>query len=215
MGARVVNKGVIIAIAAVVALIAGFVTGGVTRGPAPSLNTTLKTATVMEGAARSLPTFNLTDHRGEPFTPARLNDRWSFVFFGYTYCPDVCPLTLNVMSEMMKSLDSEVNPADVDVYFVSVDPKRDTLDRLAQYVPFFDERFVGVTGERTDLDVLTRGLSSIYALGEPDESGHYLVDHSASVLLINPDGQFYGVFAAPHDPKEMADDFSAIYKRHT
>ncbi len=168
-------------------------------------------ATVLPGP-KSLVPFRLTDQNGEAFSERSLEGRWSFLFFGYTYCPDICPTTLATLSLMEKKLQSSGVAAPHQVVFVSIDPDRDTPARLAEYVPYFNPSFVGVTGPEEELAGLTRQLGILYARAESQDisTDNYLMDHSAAILLIDPEGRFHAVFSAPHDPLKMAEDFARI-----
>lgn len=152
--------------------------------------------------------FALADHRGAPFTLEELKGRWSFLFFGYTHCPDVCPTTLAMLDKVFRELGQEpTSNRDVQFVFVSVDPERDTPELLGKYVGYFNPEFLGVTGAAEALTPLTRALG-IYAEREPpDANGNYLVSHGAAVLLIDPAGRLLGVFQAPHDPLDIAERF--------
>ena len=144
----------------------------------------LESGTALGAQARSLPAFSLVDHQGKTFTDARLRGRWSLIFFGYTHCPDICPNTLAVMKQAMKQLhEHSVQP---QVIFISVDPKRDTPERLAKYVRYFDPDFIGATGSEEALAALAPALGIPFARPPGSDSENYLVDHGASVLLIDP-----------------------------
>lgn len=158
---------------------------------------------------RALQPFELLDHHGAAFTNASLAGHWSFLFFGYTHCPDVCPTTLSVLNSVAARLAGTDDP--VRFVFVTVDPERDTPEVLARYVTYFNGEFIGVTGERAAIDELTRqvGVMHMRVAGEADAAS-YLVDHTASVLLFNPDGRFQGLFSPPLDADTMAEEFLTI-----
>ena len=152
--------------------------------------------------------FALVDQRGEPFTLERLKGRWSFLFFGYTHCPDVCPTILSMLDKVAQELGKEpMSNGDIQFVFVSVDPVRDTPEVLRKYVGNFNPAFIGVTGANESLTSLTRQLG-IYAKPEPpDAHGHYSVDHGTPVLLIDPAGRLLGVFQSPRGPLDVAERF--------
>ncbi len=152
--------------------------------------------------------FSLVDHRGEPFTLEQLKGRWSFLFFGYTNCPDVCPTILLMLDKVAQELGKKpTSNRDVQFVFVSVDPVRDTPEVLRKYVGNFNPEFIGVTGANESLTPLTRQLG-IYARPEPpDAHGHYSMDHGAPVLLIDPAGRLLGVFQSPRSPLDVAERF--------
>ena len=172
----------------------------------------LEHATVFP-APRALPAFALLDHAGRPFGPERLAGRWSILFFGFTQCPDVCPSTLAALAAARREL-ADLPPAQQpDVFLVSVDPARDTPERLARYVRFFEASFTGVTGEPAALAALTRELGVAVLTGEPDENGQYTIDHTAALFLINPEAALTAVFGTPHSPDGIAHDFRLILAR--
>lgn len=161
--------------------------------------------------ARPLPDFELRTAEGETLTPADLEGRWSLMFFGFTNCPDICPDTLAVLDAAIESLDTMGATSKPRVVFVSVDPARDDAEALRDYVRWFDEDFVGATGDDEVLKSLTRDLGIFYALDEPDpDTGFYTVDHSASILIVNPEGRVYGRFAPPLDRQAIAADLFAL-----
>lgn len=161
-------------------------------------------------AARALPDFELVDQAGRPFGPGRLAGRWSILFFGFTNCPDVCPSTLATLTAVRREMADLPAPDQPQVVFVSVDPGRDTPERLAEYVPFFDRAFTGATGDAAALETLTRSLGVAVVVGEPDASGRYTVDHTASLFLINPAGALAAIFGTPHTPDGIAHDYRLI-----
>lgn len=169
-----------------------------------------RSATVIP-TPRPLQPFALTDHKGEKFSEAALRDRWTMLSFGYTHCPDVCPTGLATLARFADRLEQGGVDVPLQVVFVSIDPQRDTPSRLAQYVPYFDPEFVGATGEPQQLDKLTRQLGILYAKVESEDSAMgYLMDHTASFILTDPQGRFRAVFGAPHDDRTMAEDFRLI-----
>ena len=157
---------------------------------------------------RQLVVPELTKHTGEAFTNEDLKGRWTLVFFGYTYCPDICPITMNVLAQAKKQA-----PADFpQVIFVSVDPDRDTVELVRGYVEYFDPAFIGVTGDEQMIQALTLQTSVVYMKvpGASGNKGDYLVDHSSSVLLINPAGQLAAFLKAPHTPSGIVDSVAKV-----
>jgi len=169
-----------------------------------SINTTA--ATVLS-EPMTVPSFKLTDQHGQPFTEKNLQGQWTFLFFGYTYCPDICPMTLAMLNQVAQQLqDTAVHPK---VIFISVDPGRDTTERLGQYVSYFNPAFLGVTGSEEELQRLSRPLGIAYRRSN-DSSENYLVDHSANILLINPQAQLQALISPPHDASAIAEDYQKI-----
>ena len=143
----------------------------------------------------------LIDHRGDAFTRDRMEGVWTLIFFGFTYCPDICPTTMAFLDKFMAQLvGTEVE--DTQVVMVSVDPGRDTVEQLSQYVPYFNSDFIGVTGEFLDIHRFATALNTPFRK-VPGQGDEYQVDHSANVVLINPRGDYHGFFKAPLDQAKM------------
>ena len=145
---------------------------------------------------RDIGEFSLVDHHGNVFDKARLEQKWTLVFFGFTYCPDICPTTMAFLNEFMGQLQG------TEVVMVSVDPARDTVEQLATYVPYFNEEFTGVTGEFLDIHRFATSLNTPFRK-VPGQDENYQVDHSSNVVLINPRGDYHGFFKAPLDMAKM------------
>lgn len=158
-------------------------------------------------APRAVADFALETAAGEPFSLDDMEGRWNLLFFGFTNCPDVCPDTLAMLDQSMQQLTLMRREKLPQVVFVSVDPERDRGESLAEYVSWFNSDFVGVTGPEPQLVALTRQLGVAYFREAPDEdSGFYNVDHSAAVILVDPEGRLFGRFAHPLDPALVTAD---------
>ena len=164
-------------------------------------------------AAREILPFSLIDHNNAVFDNNALGQRWSFVFFGYTHCPDVCPTTLSVLNSVAHKLgDLE---EDIRFVFVSVDPERDTPAQLAQFVSYFNSDFIGVTGTPENIDQLTRQLGVMHLRVETENGASgYLVDHTASVFLFDPDGRYHAVFSPPLSADAITDNFRKMLQAY-
>jgi protein SCO1/2 len=150
---------------------------------------------------RNLGEFSLLDHRGNTFNAQSLEGGWSLVFFGFTHCPDICPTTMAFLNQLLQSIEgTEVE--DTAVVMISVDPARDTVPVLAEYVPYFNPEFTGVTGEFLDVHSFATSLNTPFRK-VPGQGENYQVDHSANVVLINPRGDYHGFFKAPLDLAKM------------
>jgi protein SCO1/2 len=161
---------------------------------------------------RVLADFDLVDQDGAQFTLRQLQGKWSLLFFGFTHCPDVCPSALYDLHQVNQAVtDSDADEASYQFIFVSVDPERDSPQRLRDYVAYFDPEFRAATGSPEQLAALARQIGVAYRI-EPHEPGseRYLVDHSASIMLTDPEGRLHGVFPAPHDAGHIAQDLAAI-----
>jgi len=197
-----------IALLALAALVIGF---GLSWYLASSRPIRLESGTWFGEQARPLPEFELTDQRSRPLTRADLLGKWSLMFFGFTNCPDVCPLALQTLDQMLRSLDDPDVSSALQVYFVSVDPERDTPQRLAEYVAYFNPAFTGATAPLDKLRNLTRPLGIVHEIHDhPEGSETYGVDHSGAIVLINPRAEFAALFGAPQDAAAMARDLTRI-----
>jgi protein SCO1/2 len=159
----------------------------------------------------TITSFELIDHEGTPFTLTRLEGKWSLLFFGFTHCPDVCPSTLAVLNTVHESLQDTPQFRDAgQVVFVSVDPDRDHATYLRAYIKHFNDAFVGATGPQHELAPFTKQLGILYTKVESEDRAPYSIDHSASVLLVDPAARLVGVFSPPHDASDIATRFKAI-----
>lgn len=160
---------------------------------------------------RALPEIRLVDHEGRPFGNERLSGSWSLVFFGFTHCPDVCPTALFTLDRALDEL-TEVPPGERPaVVMISVDPARDTPEKLASFVPYFDPEFIGVTGDLPEIQRLTNAIGVAFAYTpRPGTRDGYTVDHTASIFLIDPQGRLAAIFSTPHDSGVIARDFLRI-----
>lgn len=131
--------------------------------------------------------FELISENGEPVTEEQYADKVNLLFFGYTHCPDVCPITLGRLRGVMGRLPADVVDR-VQVLFVSVDPERDGPGELRSYTDQFGEGFVGLTGSREQLGALTKRYRTTYGFGEPDDDGNYEVSHGSAVYAFDSNG---------------------------
>jgi protein SCO1/2 len=145
---------------------------------------------------RDIAPFALIDQNGKAFTKGELRGHWSLMFFGFTFCPDVCPTTLAEMAQVIKVLDKKYVD-DTRVVFVSVDPVRDTPAKIKPYVEYFNPKFTGVTGEFLALKRFATELNVPFAKVPGGTPENYQIEHGSSVVLINPQGQYAGFFKAP------------------
>lgn len=151
--------------------------------------------------------FRLTNQDGRSVTDADFRGKPFLVFFGFTHCPDVCPTALFEMSETFRRLGPDADK--VRGLFISVDPERDTPEKLKQYLSSFDPRIVGLTGTATEIAEVTKAYK-VYAKKVPLEGGDYTMDHSAIVYLMDRQGRF----VAPFNLKRPADEAAADLRRY-
>lgn len=156
--------------------------------------------------------FTLVDHRGREVTDADFRGKYVIMVFGYTFCPDVCPTTLSKVAVAMDLLGPKAE--NVVPVFVTVDPERDTPEVLAAYVAAFHPRMVGLTGSPAQIRRIAYNYRVYYAKSETDEAD-YLVDHSAYVYLIGPDGQMLSYLKHDATPEAMAAAITEVMARRT
>lgn len=154
---------------------------------------------------KQLNSFTTVDHTGVPFTVDRLRGKWSLLFFGYTHCPDVCPLTLSVLSSIQDRL-----PSDTRTIFVTVDPGRDTPPRLTEYIRYFDDRMIALGGSIEQISGLTSQIGIVWSHGPVAADGNYPVNHSTAVFLVDPEARLVGIFSAPHQPDTLVNGITSI-----
>ena len=197
-----------------VILVLGVLAGRTFRDPARAVS--IAGMTVLEPAL-PLPEFRLHDQNNRVFDRARLQGKWSYVFFGYTHCPDICPTTLVVLRDVQKIAGGREQG--IQYIFVSVDPERDKAATLKSYLPYFHPEFIGATGIQGELMRLTRALGAYYEAGEarggspatapgvalpPPSLESYEVHHSAAIFLIDPEARLRALFAGPHEAARLA-----------
>ena len=193
-------QNLMLAIAATAALLGGYFLGNIASDKKPPT----EVATLIP-EPRQVKDFQLVDFNNQPFTLDSVKGKWSLIFFGYTHCPDICPLALNSMAEVHKKLAAQnADLEKLQILFISVDPNRDTPEHMKNFVTFYNPSFLAATGEDAELRALTSQLAIQYKLHEPDENGQYLVDHSSWLIMLNPDGQFHAVISGAHFPNTQA-----------
>ena len=164
-------------------------------------------ATVMPTPS-PLPDFALLDQSGNRFDRQSMRGQWSLVFFGFTHCPDICPATLQQLAiarSKVLAADSGQSNSFPQIILISVDPERDTMEIMREYVAHFDADIKGVSGDIEQLKILTSALG-IFFEKSTDSGEDYSVAHSAVVLLINPQAEFHALFSAPHDVEHFVND---------
>jgi protein SCO1/2 len=158
---------------------------------------------------RPVPAMQFIDHERRPFDATRLKGHWSFLFFGFTNCPDVCPTTLAVLAQVEKQLADLPAQEQPQIVFVSVDPHRDTPERIASYIHFFSPRFIGATGSEQHIQEFTTAMGIPVAITKAAD-GSYTVDHSGAIFVINPQGEWRALFSPPHQAKQIAADYRRL-----
>ncbi len=181
----------------------------------PTLGLPKEVASTYIPEGRPVVGISMLDHNNQPFTEEQFKGKWSFLFFGFTHCPDVCPTTLLVMKSVWAQLPAAAKQApQPQLVFVSVDPDRDSPAILKNYIQFYHPDFVAITGEHKYLDILTVQVGALYGYEDGETENDYTVNHSAQIVLIDPEGYFRGVFTAPHQVNEIVKSFTAIRDYH-
>lgn len=190
---------------AVVAALAGLALASVWLKPG---TVEIQSGTLLQ-QRRALPEFALQGDNGQPLTKAALQGHWTLVFPGYTSCPDVCPTTL----ALLKALDAKLRAEGAtppQMLFLSVDPGRDTPQRLAQYVHYFNPAFTAATAQEPQLADFTRALGIAYTRVPSSSAGGYTMDHTAALVLIDPQARLTAFFTPPHKIEVMASDLQRL-----
>lgn len=178
------------------------------ESPLETVQRSLQSALIFPEDFKSVPAFSLLDQDKKPTTQESLQGHWNLVFFGFTHCPDVCPLTLSVVRDVAAKIAADDSLPDPKVTFVTVDPKRDTPEKLNQYLAFFNPEFSALTGELNAVYELTRPMNIVVQFTANDENpSAYTVDHTASIFLIDPELRVRGSFKVPHETETILSDY--------
>jgi len=157
------------------------------------------------GQGLEIPDFNLTDQNAQLATKDLLRDSYNLLFFGFTNCPDICPITLGIISMIELIVNDTVN-----LIFVSVDPLRDSPEMIKNYLNNYNARFIGLTGDEEELAKLWSALGiTVHRMDDPDGSS-YNVTHNGTVFLLNPEGRMIGLTNHPADPVSLNQDIALM-----
>ena len=157
---------------------------------------------------RQLAEFKLIDDTSKIFLPEEFAGKWNILFFGFTYCPDICPLTMKQMSDVKESLGEYSD--NLRVFLVSVDPDRDKPENLRQYLDNFDKNFKGLTGEIDQIYKFSTQVNAPFFPVVNSPERNYTVDHSGSLVLISPEAKYAGFFRAPHDTAKITKALASL-----
>jgi protein SCO1/2 len=202
----------VVVLAALVALVLGLTVNKVlnSKGDGTDKVALLDAGIVLLPQSRSLPSLTLTDQNGQALQVDQLKHKWSLLFFGYTFCPDICPATLAQLRQLQGMLPTEAKDK-LRVVLVTVDPHRDTPEQLKQYLGFFDPAFLGLTGSQEDLQKLAAAVSIPYIPADTSKE-NYTVDHSGNLVIIGPDGTQRGFIRAPLNNEKLAAQLPGLLK---
>jgi len=197
---------------ALVALIVGLTVNKVLTGRSEGNPTELIDAgIILLPQSRGVPDVQMTDEQGRPVTLDELKGKWALLFFGYTYCPDICPTTLAQLRQVKSELPKEAVER-LQVVLVSVDPNRDTPQQLKQYLGYFDKDFRGLTGSLEETQKLANAVSIPFIPADTSKPG-YTVDHSGNLAILGPDGRQRGFIRAPFNSQKMVAQLPKLVRR--
>ena len=158
---------------------------------------------------REAPNFTLTDQYGSEVSLSDFEDKVVLIFFGYTSCPDICPMTMSVVDNVLDNLGDKSDQ--VQVLFISVDPERDTQEKLKSYMEYFDDSFIGLSGSSQEIDQVADDYNVFYEKEYVDSASEYLIGHNSSILLVTPKGEILLRYPQNKmDPVSIASDIERI-----
>jgi protein SCO1/2 len=197
---------------AIVALVLGLTVNKVLTSKGQGDPTVLLDAgIVLLPQSRSLPELELTNQDGQTVVADQLKDQWSVLFFGYTFCPDICPATLAQLRQLQGQLPAETL-SKLRIVLVTVDPNRDTPEQLKKYLDYFDAGFIGLTAEEATIQKLANAVSIPFIPADTSKE-NYTVDHSGNLVLIGPDGTQRGFIRAPINNAKLAAQLPGLLER--
>ena len=162
--------------------------------------------------ARDLGSFNLIDTNEKEFLPQDFEGKWNVLFFGFTFCPDICPITMRMLSRIEKEIDKQELDK-IRIFLVTVDPVRDNPNQLKIYLKNFSENFTGLTGGLDQIYNFATRVNAPFTPINNSKDPYYTVDHTGSIVLIDPDGNYAGFFRAPHNQDKIKKALLEITRR--
>ena len=157
--------------------------------------------------------FSLTGPEGKTVSLEDFRNKVVLIYFGYTFCPDVCPITLSNLKMLMLSLEEKAE--DVQVIFISIDPERDTYQKLKDYVPYFHPTFIGLTGSEAELALVAKKYQTFYLKQKVESEAGYLMAHSDVVILVDQNGRFRGRYKSKYDLDKLKTDIRWLLENGT
>ena len=161
---------------------------------------------------RELGDFELVTSSGSRVIPSDFRGNWNFLFFGFTFCPDICPVTMKMLSNIDSQLEPDLKNKSM-VYLVSVDPDRDTPEQLRTYLDNFNQDFEGLTGGLDQIYTFATRVNVPFTPQSNNPDPYYTVDHTGSIVVINPEGKYAGFFRAPHNEEKIKTAIKDLLKR--
>ena len=162
--------------------------------------------------ARNIRDFELINTDNKPFSQEDFIGNWNLIFFGFSFCPDICPITMSLLAKVQSSLETDEKNK-VDFFMVTVDPERDSPATLRMYLDNFSKTFIGLTGTLDQIYNFSTQVNAPFSPVLNQEGSHYTVDHSGNIILINPEGKLAGIFKMPHDQKNITVAISDLINR--
>ena len=182
-------------------------------GDKPQL--TLENGSYLGRHARALPEWELHDTQGADFSRQNFAGRWSFVFLGYTSCPDICPPTIMQMQRLIRFIERQDDDIEApQMVFISVDPQHDTAERMQTFLNQFGQDVIGVLGKKQTVEVVNQFFAT-HTQERENEDGVRLIDHSSKLFVINPDGRLIAMLNPPFTSTELFDAYRRIRSDHT
>ena len=157
--------------------------------------------------------FSLTGPEGKTVSLEDFRNKVVLIYFGYTFCPDVCPITLSNLKMLMLSLEEKAE--DVQVIFISIDPERDTFQKLKDYVPYFHPTFIGLTGSEAELASVAKKYQTFYLKQKVESEAGYLMAHTDVVILVDQNGRFRGRYKSKYDLDKLKTDIRWLLENET
>ena len=157
--------------------------------------------------------FSLTGPEGKTFSLEDFRNKLLLIYFGYTFCPDVCPITLSNLKLLMLGLQEKAD--DVQVIFVSIDPERDTFEKLKDYVPYFHPTFIGLTGSESEIAAVAKKYQTIYLKQKVESEAGYLIAHTDVVILVDQNGKYRGRYKSKFDLDKLTTDIRWLLESGT
>ncbi|MBF7728825.1 SCO family protein [Pseudomonas sp. N040] len=199
----------VVVMTALIALVLGLTVNKVLNGKGEGDPVALLDAgIVLLPQSRTLPAVQLSGTDGAPFALQQLNGKWSLLFFGYTFCPDICPTTLAQLRELRGKLPVAARD-NLQLVFVSIDPQRDTPEHLKQYLGFYQAGFIGLTGELPAIQTLANAVSIPFIPADTSQE-NYTVDHSGNLVLLGPDGRQRGFIRQPLNNQKLLEQLPGL-----
>jgi protein SCO1/2 len=154
----------------------------------------------------------LFDLNGNQTTLPESQKSWQLVNFGYMFCPDICPINLRFISDVKHEWDALGKNSKLGITHITFDPERDTVDRLKPYLNYYHNQYIGLTGSVENIQTLASQLHTVFMYEKPDEYGNYTISHNDTIALLNPSGQFVGMFKGPYNHYDVAAVITTLQK---